>query len=218
MIYQTKFYTDVFGLEGAIAGSVMLIARIVDAFVDPTVGILSDRTQTKWGKYRPCRLLWTALPFMVFYVLAFYNPSIEDKGLRAAVYATNLTTYASLMTTLLVQTIHASFRQCQQLKTFSHDIVCSPRYRWRDVAGLATLRWWPSSRNNVDKGAIWLCLIYIHDNRFVFCSYYFLLSRERICASNQLDAGRTSRIYSRDVLSAGCDVLTLPFTTTMWTL
>ena len=38
MIYQTKFYTDVFGLEGAVAGSVMLIARIVDAFVDPTVG------------------------------------------------------------------------------------------------------------------------------------------------------------------------------------
>lgn len=49
MIYQTKFYTDVFGLEGAIAGTVMLVARIVDAFVDPTVGILSDRTQTKWG-------------------------------------------------------------------------------------------------------------------------------------------------------------------------
>ena len=43
MIYQTKFYTDVFGLEGAVAGSVMLLARIVDAFVDPTVGILSDR-------------------------------------------------------------------------------------------------------------------------------------------------------------------------------
>ena len=44
-----QFYTDVFGLEGAIAGTVMLVARIVDAFVDPTVGILSDRTQTKWG-------------------------------------------------------------------------------------------------------------------------------------------------------------------------
>lgn len=94
MIYQTKFYTDVFGLEGAIAGSVMLIARIVDAFVDPTVGILSDRTQTKWGKYRPW-VLWTALPFMVFYVLAFYNPGIEDKGL-VAVYAT--ISYTLLMT------------------------------------------------------------------------------------------------------------------------
>ena len=77
MIYQTKFYTDVFGLEGAIAGSVMLIARIVDAFVDPTVGILSDRTQAKWGKCRPW-VLWTALPFMVFFVLAFYNRGIED--------------------------------------------------------------------------------------------------------------------------------------------
>ena len=66
MIYQTKFYTDVFGLEGAIAGTVMLVARIVDAFVDPTVGILSDRTNTRWGKYRP-RVLWPAQPFKVLY-------------------------------------------------------------------------------------------------------------------------------------------------------
>ena len=94
MIYQTKFYTDIFGLEGAVAGTVMLVARIVDAFVDPTVGILSDRTQTKWGKYRPW-VLWTALPFMVFYVLAFYNPGIEDKGL-VALYAT--VSYTLLMT------------------------------------------------------------------------------------------------------------------------
>ncbi len=94
MIYQTKFYTDVFGLEGAVAGTVMLIARIVDAFVDPTVGILSDRTKTKWGKYRPW-VLWTALPFMVFYVLAFYNPGIEDKAM-VAVYAT--LSYTLLMT------------------------------------------------------------------------------------------------------------------------
>lgn len=94
MIYQTKFYTDVFGLEGAIAGTVMLIARIVDAFVDPTVGILSDRTQSRYGKYRPW-ILWTALPFMVFYVLAFYNPNIEDKGL-VALYAT--VSYTLLMT------------------------------------------------------------------------------------------------------------------------
>ena len=77
---------DIFGLEGAIAGTVMLVARITDAFVDPTVGLLSDRTKTRFGKYRPW-VLWTALPFMVFYVLAFYNPGIEDKGL-VALYAT----------------------------------------------------------------------------------------------------------------------------------
>lgn len=67
MIYQTKFYTDVFGLEGAVAGSVMLLARIVDAFVDPTVGILSDRTKSKWGKYRPW-VLWTALPLSLIHI------------------------------------------------------------------------------------------------------------------------------------------------------
>lgn len=94
MIYQTKFYTDVFGLEGAIAGTIMLIARIVDAFVDPTVGVLSDRTHSRWGKYRPW-ILWTALPFMVFYVLAFYNPGIKDKSL-VALYAT--ISYTLLMT------------------------------------------------------------------------------------------------------------------------
>ena len=106
MIYQTKFYTDIFGLEGAIAGTVMLVARITDAFVDPTVGLLSDRTKTRFGKYRPW-VLWTALPFMVFYVLAFYNPGIEDKGLVAlyatlsytllmSLYSFNNTPYASL--------------------------------------------------------------------------------------------------------------------------
>ena len=94
MIFQLKFYTDIFGLEGAVAGSVLLIARVVDAFVDPLAGILSDRTKTRWGKYRPW-VLWTALPFCVFYVLAFYNPGIEDKGL-VAVYAT--VSYVLLMT------------------------------------------------------------------------------------------------------------------------
>ena len=106
MIYQLKFYTDVFGLEGAVAGTVLLVARIVDAFVDPTAGILSDKTQTKWGKFRPW-VIWTALPFMVFYVLAFYNPGIENKGLVAiyagisyvllmSLYSFNNTPYSSL--------------------------------------------------------------------------------------------------------------------------
>lgn len=86
VIFQLKFYTDVFGLEGAIAGSVFLTACLAGAFFDPLVGILCDRTQTRWGKYRPW-VLWTALPFSVFYVLAFHNPGIEDKGL-VAIYAT----------------------------------------------------------------------------------------------------------------------------------
>ena len=106
MMFQLQFYTDVFGLAGTVAGSVLLIARIADAFVDPVVGILSDRTNTKWGKYRPW-VVWTAIPFCVFYVLAFYNPGIENKGMLAgyatfsyimlmAAYSFNNTPYSSL--------------------------------------------------------------------------------------------------------------------------
>ena len=86
LMFQLMFYTDVFGLEGLVAGTVLLIARVADAFVDPAVGILSDKTSTRWGKYRPW-ILWTALPFCVFYVLAFWNPGIADKAL-VAIYAT----------------------------------------------------------------------------------------------------------------------------------
>ena len=54
MIYQLKFYTDVFGLEGAIAGTVLLIARIVDAFTDVTMGRICDRSRTTaHGKFKP---------------------------------------------------------------------------------------------------------------------------------------------------------------------
>ena len=86
MIFQLKFYTDVFGLDGAIAGSILMIASLSAIIVDPAVGILTDRTNTRWGKFRPW-IMWTIIPFCLFYVLAFYNPGIQEKSM-VAVYAT----------------------------------------------------------------------------------------------------------------------------------
>ena len=94
MIFQLKFYTDVFGLDGAVAGSILMIGSISAIVVDPTVGILSDRTKTRWGKFRPW-VIWTAIPFCIFYVLAFYNPGIHDKEM-VAIYAT--ISYVLMMT------------------------------------------------------------------------------------------------------------------------
>ncbi len=94
MIFQLKFYTDVFGLDGAIAGSVLMIASISAIIVDPAVGILADRTNTRWGKFRPW-MLWTVIPFCLFYILAFYNPGITEKT-AVATYAT--ISYVLLMT------------------------------------------------------------------------------------------------------------------------
>ena len=94
MIFQLKFYTDVFGLDGAVAGSILMIGSLSAIVVDTLVGILSDRTKTRWGKFRPW-VLWTAIPFCIFYMLAFYNPGIEEKGM-VATYAT--ISYVLLMT------------------------------------------------------------------------------------------------------------------------
>ena len=94
MIFQLKFYTDVFGLDGAVAGSILMIGSISAIIVDPSVGLLTDRTNTRWGKFRPW-VLWTAIPFCVFYVLAFYNPGIQEKSTVAA-YAT--ISYVLMMT------------------------------------------------------------------------------------------------------------------------
>jgi Na+/melibiose symporter-like transporter len=94
MIFQLKFYTDVFGLDGAVAGSVLMVASISAIIVDPAIGLLTDHTKTRWGKFRPW-MLWTAIPFCVFYILAFYNPGIHQKS-SVAIYAT--ISYVLLMT------------------------------------------------------------------------------------------------------------------------
>jgi GPH family glycoside/pentoside/hexuronide:cation symporter len=60
-IFIAKFYTDVFMLGAATMGTMLLVTRLGDAFVDPVVGAIADRTRTRWGRFRPW-LLWMALP------------------------------------------------------------------------------------------------------------------------------------------------------------
>ena len=67
------FYSNVFGLSLADAGVLMLVTRIWDAVSDPMMGIIADRTKTRWGKYRPY-LLFFAIPFAVCGILLFTTP------------------------------------------------------------------------------------------------------------------------------------------------
>ncbi|WP_294608747.1 MFS transporter [uncultured Bacteroides sp.] len=223
MIYQTKFYTDVFGLEGAIAGSVMLIARIVDAFVDPTVGILSDRTQSKWGKYRPW-VLWTALPFMVFYVLAFYNPGIEDKGL-VAVYAT--ISYTLLMTLYSFNnTPYASLGGVMSSDIKERTSITSIRFVAATIAqfivqGLTLPLVSKFAGESGDKGHGWLCTISLFAViGFVFLVITFFSSRERITppASQKTDTKKDIKDVFKNIPWRAMFILTLFLLTTlaMW--
>ena len=105
MMFQLMFYTDVLGIGAGAAGLILLGARVLDAFIDPLAGILSDRTHTKWGKYRPW-VVGTAIPFAVVFALSYLSP---DWGVRAktawaagtyallmALYSFNNTPYSSL--------------------------------------------------------------------------------------------------------------------------
>lgn len=73
-MYLLYFYTDVFGISAAVVGTMFLVTRIWDSLNDPIMGILADRTQTRWGKFRPY-ILWMALPFGLIGTLTFTTPS-----------------------------------------------------------------------------------------------------------------------------------------------
>jgi glycoside/pentoside/hexuronide:cation symporter, GPH family len=79
MAYLTFYYTDVFGIPAAAAGTMLALSRSVDAFFDPVMGMVADRTQTRWGKFRPY-LLWFAVPFAVVGVLTFSTPALPASG------------------------------------------------------------------------------------------------------------------------------------------
>ena len=92
------FYTDVYGISAAAAGTIMLIARFWDMAIDPVIGVLSDRTNTRWGKFRPY-ILFAAIPYAVLAILTFTKPHFGETGkilYAGATYILLMTAYASI--------------------------------------------------------------------------------------------------------------------------
>ena len=85
--FLAYFYTDVFGISAAAAGTMMLITKIIDAFTDPAMGAIADRTKTRWGKFRPY-LLFAALPLAGAGVLTFTTPNLDEGGKVIWAYVT----------------------------------------------------------------------------------------------------------------------------------
>ena len=81
------FYTDVFGLPAAAVGTMFLLTRLWDAVNDPIMGMIADRTNTRWGKFRPYLLL-VALPFAVVGVITFTTPGFDSAGKLVYAYIT----------------------------------------------------------------------------------------------------------------------------------
>ena len=86
-MFLAFFYTDVFGISAVAAGTMFFIARIFDAVIDPVIGVMADRTKSRWGKYRPY-LLWVAIPFAVMGTLMFFTPDFGSTGKLIYAYIT----------------------------------------------------------------------------------------------------------------------------------
>jgi GPH family glycoside/pentoside/hexuronide:cation symporter len=86
-MYLMFYYTDVFGISAAAVGTMFLVTRIWDAAFDPFVGLLGDRTESRWGKFRPY-LLWVAIPFGIIGILTFTTPSLSIGGKLIYAYVT----------------------------------------------------------------------------------------------------------------------------------
>jgi Na+/melibiose symporter-like transporter len=89
ILFQLSFYTDTLGIAAAAAGSLLLVGRLWDAFFDPMMGTLADRTNTRWGKFRPW-VLWTAVPWGVVMVLAYSSPNFHTAGKLVYACVTNI--------------------------------------------------------------------------------------------------------------------------------
>jgi sugar (glycoside-pentoside-hexuronide) transporter len=102
---QLDFYTHTFGLTAAQAGTLFLVVGLGVAFFNPIMGVIADRTKSRWGKFRPW-LLWTAVPFGIISVLTFTTPQLSPGAkiiyawttyiLLRVIYTVNNVPYASL--------------------------------------------------------------------------------------------------------------------------
>lgn len=80
MRFLPLFYTETFGLTAAMLANLLLFSRIFDGISDPVIGMWADRTETRWGKFRPF-ILFGAVPFAILGVLTFTTPDMGENGM-----------------------------------------------------------------------------------------------------------------------------------------
>ena len=129
------FYTDVFGISAAAAGTMMLITKIVDAFTDPVMGAIADRTKTKFGKFRPY-MLYAGLPMAAAGVLTYTTPDLDENGKLVWAYLT----YTLMMVMYTVLSIPYS--------ALSGVLTANSQDRTTLPCCQISLIWWRSNPNS----------------------------------------------------------------------
>ena len=204
------FYSNVFGLSLADAGILMLVTRIWDAVSDPMMGILCDRTKTRWGKYRPY-LLFFALPFAVCGILLFTTPE-NGKTLWAyityicmmTVYTGINVPYGSLLNVMTAdsdeKSVLSSYRMFfayggSFIALFAWEPLCNMFDKARVVSaeaagGLASISTSPVAWNRA--------MIVIAACCFIFFIISFLLTKEHVKSESTVSVGQDLKLLLKN--------------------
>jgi GPH family glycoside/pentoside/hexuronide:cation symporter len=133
-MYALFFYTDVMGITAAAAGTMFLIARVWDSFFDLFVGVMADRTKTKWGRYRPY-LLWFAIPFAAMGAITFFVPELGNTGKLVYAYIT----YSLMMIVYsLINVPYASLLGVMSADSQERNILSSYRMSFAFIGSFVT--------------------------------------------------------------------------------
>lgn len=192
--YLLYFYTDVFGLPVASVATLFLVTRIADALSDPLVGFLSDRTQTRWGRFRPY-LLWGPVPLAIAAVAMFSSPDLSDGWKLVYAYVTYLIAmfcytlvnapYSALMGVMSPNSIERTSLTTYRF-VFAFSGALAVHYLTLDLVhwfgGSSADPTWVGERepqSNEAVGFFWTVVLYASASLVLFWTS-FLCTRERV--------------------------------------
>ena len=203
------FYSNVFGLSLADAGVLMLVTRIWDAVSDPMMGIIADRTKTRWGKYRPY-LLFFALPFAVCGILLFTTP---ENGKTVWAYVT----YLLMMTVYTgINVPYGSLLNVMTADSDEKSVLSSYRMFFAYGGSFIALFAWEPLCNMFDKGrvavegsgglasistspAAWnKAMIIIATCCFILFILSFLLTKEHVKSESTVSVGKDLKLLLKN--------------------
>ena len=204
------FYSNVFGLSLADAGVLMLVTRIWDAVSDPMMGIIADRTKTRWGKYRPY-LLFFALPFAVCGIMLFTTPETGKKVWAYFTYLLMMTVYTG------INVPYGSLLNVMTSDSDEKSVLSSYRMFFAYGGSFIALFAWEPLCNLFDKGrtavdqaagglasistdpAAWnKAMIVIASFCFVLFILSFLMTKEHVRSESTVSVGKDLKLLLKN--------------------
>lgn len=187
--YLPFFYSNIFGLSLVDAGVLVLVTRIWDAVSDPMMGVISDRTNTKWGKYRPY-LLWVAPFFSICGILLFTTPDLNYGGKLIWAYVT----YILMMTVYTgINVPYGAMLGVMTDDTNEKTVFSSFRMFFAYGGSFISLFLWEPLTNlmggyNTPKGWFW-AMVVIAAACFVMFILCFVMTREHLKTVSTVSVG-----------------------------